>query len=190
MKSCNDQAMIVRSDSEYGWLGSVRWSVTFTEAPRNRTRPSPGVPFDTIREPRHPRFVRSVTMRVAAVLIAVMLPASGWVQCAGWQTTADARMACCVREGQCPMHRRSGHQSGSQAKVTQAEADACCAVSERSTSTPSSSSQLAPIPLALVTTPVPPVSPDQTSLRAGWREAVPIATSPVPRHLLLSVFLV
>lgn len=125
--------------------------------------------------------------RLAAVVILIALPLSAWAQCAGWQSTAEARMACCAQEDQCPM--RSKSQSDHQ-MVTQAEADACCALSERSTSTPSGSSHLAPVTLAVVSTPVPPVLPDQASLRAGWREPVPIVSSPVPRHLLLSVFLV
>ena len=149
-------------------------------------------PFDTIREVQHPKIVRFLTTRIAAVLIAVMLPTSAWAQCAGWQSTAQARMACCVNEGQCPMHSRNGHQSGSgaQTKMTQAEADACCGLSERSTSTPSASSHLTPIVLAVVSTPVSPISPALATLRAGSRDSVPIVSSPVPRHLLLSVFLV
>jgi hypothetical protein len=86
----------------------------------------------------------------------------------------------------------NGHQvgSGPQTRMTQTEADACCALSERSTSTPSGSSHLTPITLAVVSTPVASVPADHLTLRAGSREPVPIVSSPVPRHLLLSVFLV
>lgn len=75
--------------------------------------------------------------------------------------------------------------------VTQAQADTCCALSERSPSTPSSSSHLfSPVTLALLSTPASVVLPDLAPLRAVWRAFVPIAVSTVPRHLLLSVFLV
>lgn len=131
--------------------------------------------------------VRSLMTRFVAVVVLIVLPTSAWAQCAGWQSTAEARMECCAQEEQCPMH--AGKYGTVSHTLTQQQADTCCALSERAPSTPSSSSQIAPITLALVSTPVA-VLPDFEPLRNGWQSFVPIAASPVPRHILLSVFLV
>jgi hypothetical protein len=128
--------------------------------------------------------------RLAAIAVLIVLPTSAWAQCAGWQSTAEARMACCAQEEQCPMHGGTTDGSMSQRTVTQEQADTCCARSERAPSTPSSPSQIAPVTLALVSTPVAVVLPDFEPLPTGWQSFVPVAASPVPRHILLSVFLV
>ena len=133
--------------------------------------------------------VRSLMTRLVAVVVIVVLPTSAWAQCAGWQSSAEARMECCAQEEQCPMHAGTD-ASVSHRTVTQGQADTCCALSERTPSTPSSSSQIAPVTLALVSTPVVVVLPDFEPLRNRWQSFVPIAANPVPRHILLSVFLV
>jgi hypothetical protein len=74
--------------------------------------------------------------------------------------------------------------------LTQTQADTCCALSERAPSTPSSSSHIAPVTFIVVSTPASVLVPDLARFRSGWPAFVPIAESPVPRHLLLSVFLV
>src|SRR5439155_848360 len=95
--------------------------------------------------------------RLAAVVVLIALPLSAWAQCAGWQRTAEARMACCAQEDQCPMHAKS--KSGSHEMTAQAQADTCCALSERAPSTPSSSSHLVS-PVALTSTPAAVVLTD------------------------------
>jgi hypothetical protein len=132
--------------------------------------------------------VRSLMMRFAAVAVLIVLPTNLWAQCAGWQGTAEARMECCAQEEQCSMH--TGTDASVSHTLTQKQADSCCALSERAPSTPSSSSQIAPVTLALVSTPVAVVLPDFEPLRNGSQSFVPIAPRPVPRHILLSVFLV
>lgn len=127
--------------------------------------------------------------RFVAVLILVVLPTSAWAQCAGWQSTAEARMECCAQEEQCPMHKGTDG-SASHRTVSQEQADTCCARSERVPSTPSSSSQIAPVTFAVVSTPPSVLLPELASLAHHWESSVPIAVSPVPRHVLLSVFLV
>jgi hypothetical protein len=126
--------------------------------------------------------------RFVAVIVLVVLPMSAWAQCAGWQSTAEARMECCAQEEQCPMHAGTG--ASLTHTFTQQQADTCCALSEHAPSTPSTSSQIAPATLALVSTPVAVVLPAFEPLRNAWQSFVPIAASPVPRHILLSVFLV
>lgn len=143
---------------------------------------------DFVGNPPHPMSVRSLMTRFVAVVVLIVLPTSAWAQCAGWQSTAEARMECCAQEEQCPMH--AGTNPSASHTLTQQQADTCCALSERAPSTPSSSSQIAPVPLALVSTLVAVVLPDFEPLWNGWQTSVSIAANPVPRHILLSVFLV
>jgi hypothetical protein len=87
------------------------------------------------------------------------------------------------------MHSAGGDRAATQA-MTQAQADSCCANAERSPSTPSASSHFTPVTfVALSTLPSAPLTAAAPPHDA-WRTLVPISVSPVPRHLLLSVFLV
>ena len=108
-------------------------------------------------------------------------------QCAGWQAAPEARLGCC-QDGSCPMHR---HENGaSPAKITQAAADTCCAHSPRHESSPSAAAFATTITLAVLQ-PLPPVVlrlAPATALSAPWETSSPPAR--VPKHLLLSVFLV
>lgn len=122
---------------------------------------------------------------VAAMLIAVL--AAGPVGlCAGWQATAEERMACCVEGVACPMHvAERDHSDGRQA-ITQAEADGCCAASEGDTSSSAKGSIV-----------ISPALQQQIILLPAAdssRLLMPSEPSPdraaVPRHLLNSVFLV
>ena len=88
------------------------------------------------------------------------------------------------------MHTRALSGSDSTARVSQAEADSCCAASESDDST-------APAPTLAKTVPPAPLAaelfafvPSPAVPRDFWRESVPLAGSQVPRHLLLSVFLI
>ncbi len=97
-------------------------------------------------------------------------------------------MACCT-DGVCPMHE-SDAADETHHPVTQAEADSCCAMSEHDESAPSQSSAPVTPPLAAVSTPVTPVVLDHVTTIDAWRTLVPMSIAHVPRHLLLSVFLV
>jgi hypothetical protein len=110
--------------------------------------------------------------------------------CAGWQATAEARVACCNDEATCPMHKSDSRETASKRIVSQADADNCCAsADDRSSVGPADtpfvmSSGLALMPtLSHVTTTVSPVL-------SRWRALVPLPTSPVPKHLLISVLVV
>lgn len=128
--------------------------------------------------------------RFSAVLVVLALSAGNVAVCAGWMPTPEARMACCA-DGGCPMHKATPHRSGVHQPRTQAEADSCCASSERDNSnqsTPTSVFSAPPIAVvpALVLTPSVPT----LVLRAGRRIIAPVPAAPFPRHVLLSVFLV
>jgi hypothetical protein len=100
-------------------------------------------------------------------------------------------MACCADDVPCPMHK--GESSGSTANngVTQAQADSCCASSEHDSSSQSSPTFVAAPSIAVLGTGItlPPVVPALV-LSDGWRTAAPIPSPQVPKHVLLSVFLV
>lgn len=112
------------------------------------------------------------------------------VTCAGWDGTAEARMACCEGSDVCPMHHPAPGDAGATSRVSQAQADSCCAISEGHDSGTSTSPVTTFVSLALVTSPVPDTDPARRVIPEGWRTVVPLHRSPVPKHLLLSVFLV
>lgn len=150
----------------------------------------PAGPFDTARRIQHPTNVVVLSRRLVAIAAVLTLCAGNLAVCAGWQATPEARMACCRNEATCPMHKSESHGSGTRHIVSQAQADNCCAGSERTQSTttnptfvPSGMVALAPATMPVVT------SPNVPALR-DWRALVPLPVSPVPKHLLLSVFLV
>jgi hypothetical protein len=146
-------------------------------------------PIDSPTEVQHPWKVRSLTSRLAAIAAVIALSTGAWVHCAGWQNTAEARMACCVKNDRCPMHPGDTDRSTTHA-MTQAQADGCCASAERSPSTPSSSSHFTPVTFVVVSTLLTAPLTAATQPHDAWRTFVPIFVSAVPRHLLLSVFLV
>jgi hypothetical protein len=127
--------------------------------------------------------------RVMATALSVALVSGSATLCAGWIATPEARMACCSGEGRCPMH--DGDHHGSNGAVTQAQADSCCASSEQQ----NSGQRNTTVPLTIVSAILGPGTVLPASVPAlvttdRWRMAVPIPTTLLARHVLLSVFLV
>jgi hypothetical protein len=128
--------------------------------------------------------------RVAAFVAALALCAGNVAVCAGWQATAEARMACCMDGATCPMHKSNKHEHSSRHLVSQAQADSCCAAaaqrrdSAAAGSTFAASGLIALVPVAAFTVPV------SAFMSQGWRPLVPLPVSSTPKHLLLSVLLV
>jgi hypothetical protein len=117
-------------------------------------------------------------------VMTAVLAVGNLAVCAGWAATAEERMACCAQDDQCAMHRATHGEK----VVTQAEADTCCAASEKDHS--ARSAQL------LVLT-VPPVKIDYATVdallathAAAPRRIADHHVSKRARHLLLSVLLV
>ena len=131
--------------------------------------------------------MRLLPKRLAAVICLLAFAESAWAQCAGWQTTPEARMQCC-ESGACPLHHRDRGGPGSH--VTQGAADDCCAQSGRHESTPSGTVFASTMALAVVQSlsTVVVTLARTTPLSAPWETPSPPAH--VPRHVLLSVFLV
>ena len=128
---------------------------------------------------------------LAAVTLTFGLIAGDAAVCAGWLPTPDARMACCADGVECPMHKGDSHRFASEQGLTQAQADSCCAAAEGHDAEQSTPSCVAAITAAVLGVGV--VLPDTVPplvLSDAWRPSVPIPIAPVPRHVLLSVFLV
>lgn len=116
--------------------------------------------------------------------------------CAGWKPTAEARMACCAKDGVCPMRKAAASERTAAHVVahvvTQAQADSCCAASEQGNTKESAQASASAAAPAIVLLPVTFPAPD---LASPWRPPARPAASPpplhsVPRHVLLTVFLV
>ena len=120
----------------------------------------------------------------------VIATANGAV-CAGWMPTPEARMACCSEGGACSMHKGESGSSATERVLTQAQADNCCASSERENSSPSSPTFAPGLSSAVLGHGIViPVAVPALVLSDGWRPAAPTRAGPVPKHVLLSVFLV
>jgi hypothetical protein len=127
--------------------------------------------------------------RVAAFVAALTMSVGNIATCAGWQATAEARMACCTTDPACPMRESEGHDHSSSGPISQAQADSCCLDATRrhdsAAAAPifAASGVIALEPVALFSIPTAADSPDRRAL-------APPAPAAVPRHLLISVLLV
>ena len=100
-------------------------------------------------------------------------------------------MACCAEGRECPMHEGDSHRSASARVLTQVQADSCCASSQGKSSNQSNPSLVTAITSAVLGVGVVlPADVPALVLSDGWRMSAPIPIAPVPRHVLLSVFLV
>lgn len=133
-----------------------------------------------------------VIRRAAAVLAAfALMSLHAGAACEGWQRTPEARMACCEASARCAMHEPPpetvGH--GHAGHHSQAGADTCCAMSEAGDTgergvTVAPSVAAAALDAAMA---VPAGSP--ATAYARHRSTGPPPRGHVPKHVLLSVFL-
>lgn len=137
------------------------------------------------------REVRLLIRRASAVILAMGLLAGNAAVCAGWLATPEARMACCADGVECPMHKGDSHRAGSERVLTQAQADSCCAAAEGQSSNKSNPSFVSAITAAVLGVRVVlPANVPALVLSDAWRTSAPIPIAPVPKYVLLSVFLV
>jgi hypothetical protein len=130
-----------------------------------------------------------LSRRVSAALLAATLVMGQAGVCSGWMPTAEARMACC-EDGACPMHQQHDAETPGTRVITQAEADSCCASCEtRGNSQPTQTYAAAAFHAVIGGGVVLPDAMPARVLTDGWRTA-PLPPTPVPKHVLLSVFLV
>ena len=89
------------------------------------------------------------------------------------------------------MHKGDSQASASARVLTQAQADSCCASSEGKSSNQSSPTLVTVITAAVLGVGVVlPADVPARVLSDAWRTSVPIPVAPVPKYVLLSVFLV
>lgn len=126
---------------------------------------------------------------ISAVILTLALVAGQATLCAGWAATPEERMACCAEGIACPMHASERDKSGTRLGTSQAQADACCAASERQQSEAERS-----VMAVQITSPLVDASFDLPVIAAivheRWPESPPGLTSRTPRHVLFSVFLI
>ena len=147
--------------------------------------------FDTVRGVEHSRDVVRFVRRLAALALTFGLMAGNAAICAGWMPSPEARMACCAEGAECPMHKGDSDRSGSQRMLTQVQADSCCASAEGQRSNQSNPSFVTAITaVVLGVAVVLPANVPALVLSDAWRTSAPIPIGPVPKHVLLSVFLV
>jgi hypothetical protein len=151
----------------------------------------PAATFDRGSPVEHPSGVSRLLHRLAALALTFGLMAGNAAVCAGWLPSPEARMACCADDAECPMHKGDSHSSGSAHGPTQAQADSCCASSERKSSNQSNPSSVIAITAAVLGVGIVlPANVPALVLSDAWRTSAPIPIGSVPKHLLLSVFLV
>ena len=105
--------------------------------------------------------------------------------CTGWDATAEARMAASAT---CPLHEASG--DGVASGATQAAAARCCVASDQDESTPPESVFLPRVDLGQAVSLVPVVVHPAVASFEARRSLRPPPGHHVPKHLLLSVFLI
>lgn len=89
------------------------------------------------------------------------------------------------------MHKGDSQHSGSERVLTQIQADNCCASSERENSNRSNPTFVTAITGSVLGVGVIlPAKVPALVLSDAWRTSAPIPVAPVPKHVLLSVFLV
>jgi hypothetical protein len=127
--------------------------------------------------------------RLTAVLLATLVTAAGQVAiCGSWKPVPEARMACCNGASTCPMRGRDAGWHASH-RVSQADADACCAVSDRHEAPPAAAFAL-PAPIATALAALPAFEPVVIEARRARADESPPPGPAVPRHILFSVLLV
>ena len=130
------------------------------------------------------------TRRLAAMGSVLALCVGNVSVCSGWQSTPEARMACCTNGTTCPMHKSESHDRSSKRVISQAQADSCCAATSTRTLSSSENRTSVAVSATAVRLSETLVVPTNLPALQEWRAFVPLPVSPVPKHLLLSVLLV
>lgn len=123
------------------------------------------------------------------LVFVAILASQASVFCEGWQTSAEARMACCAAGVDCGMHEPAA-PSATAGPSAQDAANQCCAASESDDSKAPLSTVSIHSPAVAVRLSMDVMS-GQTPGSRAWH-AQPAFSPPrhVPTHVLFSVFLV
>lgn len=133
-----------------------------------------------------------VIRRAAAVLAAfAFISLQAGAVCEGWQSTPEARMACCETTARCAMHepppQTVGHGHGGH--HSQADADSCCAMSEPGNSGERGATFAPSVAEAALDAAAAVHAGSPATAYARHRSTGPPPRGRVPKHVLLSVFL-
>ena len=130
------------------------------------------------------QFIRS---RVTTLLCVAAILHGATALCLGWQAAPEARRECCERHG-CA----SGADGALTGAPTQAGADACCAAAQPPASKPSQRDAASLVRTLAAATPILASAAFMLPLSPAILPQVSDTSPPltVPRHVLLSVFLV
>jgi hypothetical protein len=147
--------------------------------------------FDMGARVAHSTSVVTLARRASTLALALALVVGNAALCAGWAPTPEARMACCA-DRNCSMHKSESSDSDSQHELSQAQADSCCALSESHHSSGSSAPTQVVIVSAAVLGPATMLAErtPELTIREAWRYSASRHADPVPKYVLLSVFLV
>jgi hypothetical protein len=121
-------------------------------------------------------------------LVLAIMAAGNVAVCAGWENSAEARMACCENNESCPMHKGDTGNLVRSQSISQTEADRCCAGSERheAATSPGAFVAIEALPIVADWFAVTVESFDFT--RPAWDTPPPRGHT--SRQVLLSVFLI
>jgi hypothetical protein len=134
----------------------------------------------------HPTAVGRLITAAIVALQMLGTPLAGALGCGGWRPAPEARMACCDKAMACPMrgHRTSPAPAS---RLSQAEADACCATAESGDAPPLVAFALPPL---VATFPAFPIAASAPVAHAYPPDDSPPPGPAIPRHLLLTVILI
>ena len=88
------------------------------------------------------------------------------------------------------MHKSPSHGTTSKRRITQLQADSCCAATSNRTQSSVAGASFALSNITTLPAIMGPVVPAPVLALQEWRALVPLPVSPVPKHLLLAVLLV
>jgi hypothetical protein len=139
---------------------------------------------------KHPSNVLRLLSRVAVLTTVIALAGGHLAECQGWLATAEARMACCANEHECPMHKAGQHSAGANRDISQSDADRCCATSEHGDSMPTTIKASTVDGPALIAVSLSGVLASPATLFDTPIERLSRRPTSRSRHVLVSVFLI
>jgi hypothetical protein len=127
---------------------------------------------------------------LSALLLALALSLGDPALCVGLMAQPDPPMACCADGQPCPMHAPDAEAAGSAHHRPERAPDDCCLLSGQPGAVPVASTTAVSAPHGVVSA-VDSRRVDPVRAHAGPAHALEWSPGPhVPRHVLLSVFLV
>ena len=125
----------------------------------------------------------------SVLLLLAMMASQAGALCDGWQTSPEARMACCAEGVECGMHESAAATDRTGPRAQDA-ADPCCAASESDDSQAPRSTVILHSPALAVPLLLELPLPGTSGTHAWHAQSAESPPRRVSTHVLLSVFLV